>query len=178
MALNISIKGNARKVLRAVGDIVRRPYDGIRGRQVQRRSIKVLEEQFRSGGYFGPSGALIRWPPTQPFGTRPATVPPLGGGSSSLLAAARGGPGGSWSIRSKSVRLTVSLPYWPVHDRGARIPITPRSRAFVRGQFGVDFRADKTHITIPQRRLIDARAPQFANAAREVVVEAIRKEAR
>lgn len=178
MALTISIKGNARKVLRAVGEIISRPFGGSRGRQVQRQSIKVFEQQFQRGGYFGPSGALIRWPPTQPFGTRAATVPTLGGSSSSLLAAARGGPGGSWSVGPKRLALTVSLVYWPVHDKGARIPVTARSRGFVGFTFGVQFRKDKTHVVIPRRRLIDARAPQFIQAGREVVVEAIRKEAR
>lgn len=178
MALTASIRGNAPEVLRNVRSVVQFPFAGARGRQVQRATVKVIEEQFRGGFYYSASGARVNWAPTQPFGTRPATVPPLGGARSSLLAAARGGPGGSWTISPKSLRLTVSLTYWQVHDEGARIRVTPRSRGFVGATFGVHFRKDKTHINIPRRRLIDPSAPQFIQAGREVLVKAIEKETR
>lgn len=177
MALKLRLTGNATQVLGKIRGIIQAPFDGVRGRLVQRGVIKVFERQFAQGGYFSPGGGVARWAPTRPFGTKPATKPALGGVGSSLMAAARGGPGGTWTRTPKRVTLSVSLIYWPVHDEGARIPITPRSRAKVRGEFGVNFRADKTHITIPRRRLIDARAPQWAKVAGEVVVEAIRKEA-
>lgn len=178
MAISASIRGNALAVLRAVREVVSQPFAGARGRQAQRATVKVLEEQFRGGFHYSASGARVRWAPTNPFGTRPATVPPLGGASSSLLAAARGGPGGSWSISPKRLALTVGLVYWPVHDKGARIRLTPRSRGFLRHTFGVNFKSGKTHVVIPARRLIDARSPQFIQAGREVVVRAIEKEAR
>ncbi len=178
MALKLRLKGNATKVLGKIRGIVQAPFDGVRGRLVQRGVVKVFERQFVHGGYFSPGGGVARWAPTRPFGTRPATKPTLGGAGSSLMAAARGGPGGTWTRTPKRVTLSVSLVYWPVHDEGARIRITPRSRGLVRGKFGVTFRADKTHITIPRRRLFDARAPQWGKVAAEVVVKAIEKETR
>lgn len=177
MALKLRLTGNATQVLGKIRGIIERPFDGVRGRLVQRSAVKVFERQFAQGGYFSPGGGVARWAPTRPFGTRPATKPALGGVGSSLMAAARGGPGGTWTRTPKRVTLSVSLVYWPVHDEGARIGITPRMRGKVRGEFGVNFRADKTHITIPRRRLIDARAPQWGKVAAEVVVKAIEREA-
>lgn len=178
MALKLRLTGNATKVLGKIRGIIERPFDGVRGRLVQRSAVKVFERQFAQGGYFSPGGGVARWAPTRPFGTRPATKPALGGVGSSLMAAARGGPGGTWTRTPKRVTLTVSLVYWPVHHEGARIGITSRMRGFVRGQFGVNFRGDKTHVAIPRRRLIDARAPQWGKVAAEVVAKAIEREAR
>lgn len=178
MALKLRLTGNAVQVLGKIRGIIQKPFDGVRGRIVQRGIVKVFEKQFAQGGYFSPGGGVARWAPTHPFGTKPATKPALGGVGSSLMAAARGGPGGTWTRTPKRLTLSVSLVYWPVHDEGARIGITPRSRALVRGKFGVNFRSDKTHIVIRRRRLIDARAPQWAKVAAEVVVKAIEREAR
>jgi len=172
MAVRVTFRETLTPVLGRMKDIVRKPYDKGRGALVRKAAVRVFEQQFARGGYFGASGSLIPWQPTQPFGAKPATVPPLGGADSSLLQAAKGGAGGAWSITSKRVSLAISLIYWPVHDKGARIPVTPRSRAFVRGKFGVNFRADKTHVVIPQRRLVDVRSPRFSRAQSEVFEEA------
>ena len=82
MALKITVKGNALKVLGDIQDIVRKPYDGVRGRLVQRGAIKVFEKQFARAGYFNPGGGISPWSPTKPFGTKPATRPTLGGAGS------------------------------------------------------------------------------------------------
>ena len=177
MAVRVIFRETLTPVLGKMKDIVRKPYDEGRGALVRKAAVRVFEQQFARGGYFGASGALVPWKPTAPFGSRPATVPALGGADSSLLQAAKGGPGGAWSITAKRVSLAISLVYWPAHDKGARIPVTPRSRAFVRGKFGVDFRADKTHVAIPRRRLVDVRSPRFARAQSEVFEEAFKEAA-
>lgn len=177
MAIRVTFRETLTPVLGRMKAIVRKPYDEGRGALVRRAAERVFEQQFARGGYFGASGSLIPWHPTNPFGSRPATIPALGGADSSLLQAAKGGPGGAWSITAKRVSLAVSLVYWAVHDKAARIPVTPRSRAFVRGRFGVNFRADKTHVAIPRRRLVDVRSPRFARAQREVFEQAFEEAA-
>lgn len=178
MSFAVTVKDTISPALKRWGKIARRPWEQGRGRLVRRRAQKVFARQFVGGGYYGPSGNLTSWTPTKAFGTKLATVPPLGGASSSLLAASRGGPGGSWAITATRVSLTFSLVYAAVHDRGASIPVTAKSRAFVRGAFGVNLRKDKKAFIIPRRPLFDARAPQWAEAGRGVLVEAFTEAAR
>jgi hypothetical protein len=173
MTIRATIKGDAVEALNGVREVLRAPYGGNRGSRVRAAAQKVFAAQFARGGYFGPSGGLIPWTPTKPFGTKPATRPTLGGAAGSLARAAQGGQGGAWSTTPKTVKLFVSLIYWTVHDEGAQIRITNRMRAFVAAVFGVRFRDSKTHIVIPRRQLMDARAPQWSRLARDVVVKDI-----
>lgn len=164
-------------------DVLRRPYDGVRGRLALRRIRSVITEEFTRGVTFTPGGGAIPMKPTKAFGTRPATVPPLGGASSSLLAAWKGGPGGFQSTGPNRVTLGVSLVYAAVHRGGTDVPsrtptrirVTDRQRRFLGAAFGVHLRADTTHIVIPARPHVDARAPQYVEAARGVIVEALSK---
>lgn len=172
MTIRATIDDGFTPVLGKLRTIVREPYGGNRGERVRRSAQRTLRTQFERGGYFSASG-FVAWTPTRAFGTKPATVPTLGGPSSSLGRAAAGGAGGAWATGPKKVQLTITLPYWDVHDEGARIGVTPKMRGFVGVTFGVQFRADKTHVVIPQRRLIDSRAPEFAKLARDIVVKEI-----
>ena len=170
----ISVTTNASGFLDILGkikDIARKPFDAGRGELVRRRSVAVFREQFSRGGYFGPNG-LITWTPTQPFGSKPATVPPFGGGGS-LLAAMAGGPGGSWTSSANKVKMSLSLIYAAIHHEGGKIGVTPKLRGFVGFTFGVNLRSDKTAIIMPRRPLYDVRSPQLIDAARKVVLEAV-----
>lgn len=175
MTIRTTVRNGITPVLRQVRGIVREPYGGKRGELIRASAQRTFANQFARGGNFGASGGFISWLPTQPFGTKPATRPPLGGASGSLARAAQGGAGGAWATSAKRVTLSIALIYWFVHDQGARIGITDRMRGKVAATFGVFFRAAKTHIVIPARRLIDTRAPQWGKLAREVVVSDIRR---
>lgn len=158
--------------LRDLSLIVKQPYRGKRGAQVEAKAKAVLRNQFARGGFEGATG-FSAWPRTKPFGTKPATVPTLGGTGGSLAQAAAGGSGGVWSRTPRRVSLTIVPPvviYWVAHDDGARIPVTDKMRGKVRALHGVNFRKDKTHLVLPRRPLIDPLAPVFARLARDVVV--------
>lgn len=166
----------ALRSLRRIGGIVGKPFTGARGKEVVKRTRAVIRREFSQGGGFNASGGVTRWARTEEFGTRPATVPPLGGVRSSLLQAWQGGEGGSLTIRPNRIELRAGLPYSQIQREGGRIRVTDRMRGFVGAAFGVHFRSGKTHVVIPSRSHADARAPQFVEAARGVLVDAIAKE--
>lgn len=156
----------------AILRILSSPFADGRGEKVAKNARDVKAQQFTRGGGFTPTG-FRPWEPTREFGTRPATVPPLGGSGSGLLAAWRGGPGGSLSISPRRVVLAVDLIYAFVHEMGARIAITAKMRGFLRHRFGVNLSPSKTTIFIPARPGNDASAPEFIEAGRSVLLEAI-----
>lgn len=168
----ITVKITGETGLDKIKEIVLAPFTGVRGALVRRRAVAVFRDQFARGGYFSSTG-FRAWTPTQPFGSKPATVPTLGGGGSSLLDAMAGGPGGQWTTTKDRVRLSLSLIYAAVHHEGAAIGVTAKMRGFVRHAFGVHLRPDKRSIIIPRRPLFDTGSQELIEAGRGVVVEAI-----
>lgn len=164
--------GRVLGTFRRLGEIARKPLDGARGRLALRRVRKLIAGEFSRAHGYGPGNGQQTWRQTQPFGTRPATRPALGGPGSALAQAWQGGPGGFQSLGPRSVRFGVSLVYAQIHREGGQIGVTPKMRRFVAWRFGVNLRPDKKTIVIPKRPHADMRAPIFQRAARDVVVEA------
>lgn len=176
--MTLKVKGSEklRKKLGRIGEIVRKPLDGVRGRLVLRRIRARIADEFNTGRGYGAGGGQQTWAATKPFGDRPATVPPLGGAGGSLARAWAGGAGGFAMFGPRSVVFGVNLPYGRIHREGGAIRVTPKMRAFLHHR-GVHLRKTTKTIVIPKRRHADVRAPIFVEAARGVVVEAIAKEA-
>ncbi len=162
-----------RSRLRSIGTIARKPYDAGRGQLAIRRVRAVSRTEMDAGAGFGPSGAATPMAPTKPFGTKPATTPPLGGAAGSLGSAIQGGPGGSTSTGPNRAAIKISLPHVTIHREGGTIAITPRMRRFVGAVYGTGFPKGQTVITMPARTFLDMAAPQYQKAVKSVMVEAI-----
>lgn len=167
-----------RRVLDDLREVAKRPYRGARGRRQIKAIRRVLSQEARQGAGFSPSGATFGFKAVRPFGTRPATSPPLGGPGSSYWRSWLGGPGSVTQIRGKGVVVASSLPYAIVHRGGVtagsprvteirpkKIGRDGRTARFhkLRGLFGV-FVRDDTVIRVPSRPHADPRAPQYQAA--------------
>lgn len=116
----------------------------------------VGKEEFSRQGWFLRTGGFRAWRRTkQPFGDLPASRSILQ--RSGRLLASYLSSGISFS--QGSAEFGSLVPYAQVHRRGAVIPVTPRSRAFLH-YAGVHLRLSTTVLRIPAR-------PHF-QASREV----------
>ena len=117
--LKVGARSNLKQVNAAMRVMGAPMADG-RGQRVAAAIRRPIAEEFAGGFHYTRTGSRERWQPVPAFGTRPATVPPLGGPSGSLARAWAGGQGGYQKINPRSATIGVNLPFAEVHRGGAR----------------------------------------------------------
>lgn len=153
-----------KRTLARLRDVVAKPFAQARGHRQMRAIRRVQHDELIRGGRFTLSGTFERHKPTKEFGSRPATVPTLGGPSRSLGRAYLQGP---VSIQPGRIVQTVEHPGARIHQHGGNIEITPRMRGKVRHAFGVIFSPDKKFVVIPARPMANLAAPQYQAAVHD-----------
>lgn len=180
MRFDLDVSRAVRKV-KNLREVVSKPFAGIRGRAQIKALRNVMRTEASRGVGFTASGGGVPFRPVLPFGTRPATNPPLGGPGSTYWQSWLGGEGSFTRITPKGVVIGSSLPWAFVHRGGTSEPasvvtvIKAKKKAKdgryamghkLRGLYGVHI-PEKTlarGLRVPSRPNVNPRAPQYRKA--------------
>jgi len=143
--MNITFAVNNRAALKALDaqiEATAQPFAAPRGARVVKAIRLAIGEEFSRGAERTDSG-FKKWKPTQSFGTKTATNPPLGGKAGRVARAWAGGAGGFSTVSGTEIVIGVRAPWAAVHrgDNGPVTTIRPRGgdrmRFFLGRAFGV-----------------------------------------
>jgi len=180
--VRISVDASAvKRIFAKLRDVVAKPFKAARGQRQIAALRRVITQEASSGAGFGPSGGSVPFAPVLPFGTRPATNPPLGGPGSIYWQSWLGGAGSVARVTDRGVVVASSLPWAIVHRGGVDLPENrmtvirakriskdgrPAMVHALRGLYGVNISSAKalSGLQIPSRPHVDPRAPQYRDA--------------
>lgn len=169
------------KVRRYLGS----PLTGTPGAEVVNAMRASVAAEFRRGAWSRPDGGTTVWKPVEAFGTRPPTVPPLGGESGRLGRAWAGGSligvtGFNGLSANRAVIGVRSSRPWPIRHRGGdravgvsttRQIVTPKMSRMIVGRYGVFLRPGRD-ISLESRPHATTN-PALVAAIRKIVSKAI-----
>lgn len=179
--MNLRLQGGAklRKQLERGAQVVKRPFLGPRGD----RHVAALRAELRKVAAAGAESG-VSFAPVHRFGTRPATIPPLGGPSSSYWQGWTGGRGSVVRKSPRRIAIVNTIPWAVVHRGGVttarpRVTVIKPKRISRDGRpamfhalsrrFGVRLKATtlRRGLRVPSRPHADPQADVYQEAVRK-----------